>query len=147
MSASAALARVCLHEHAHLVAARALGAYGFVRIVRVAGGDDGWAGAFQMHGTLDDRGWRIVALAGTLAEWLDEAPGLGVDEAHARLRADRALSRDDALLAAGYDAADVAGCLAVLRAHWREIVDEAEDRAAETSRGRACARPLMTTSY
>jgi hypothetical protein len=135
-SASSALARVCLHEHAHLVVARALGACGFVRIVRVAGGD-AWAGAFQMHGTLDDRGWRLVALAGTLAEWLDEAPGLGVDDAHSRLRADGALSRDDALLAAGYDAADVAACLAVLRAHWRAIVDEAEEHAAE--RGHAMA--------
>jgi hypothetical protein len=140
MSASATLARVCLHEHAHLVAARALGACGFVRIVRVARADgDGWAGAFQLHGTLDDRGWRVVALAGTLAEWLDEAPGLGVDEAHARLGADGALSRDDALLAGGYDAADVAACLAVLRAHWRAIVDEAEDRAAERRHAMALA--------
>jgi hypothetical protein len=129
--ADVALERVCLHEYAHLAAARAFGACGFVRIVRVAsaGACARFAGAFQMHGALDEREWRVVALAGTLAEWLLVAPGLGHEEALARLRAQDALSLADAALAAGHDGEDVRRCLALLRGEWSALMQEAAEHA------------------
>jgi hypothetical protein len=123
-----ALARVCLHEYAHLVVARALGACGYVRI-RL--GPNGFAGAFHMHdhASLDERAWRVVALAGTLAEWLDDAPRLDVADACERLARPMALSHEDATLGAGHDAHDVRRCLHLLREHWNGLLLEAEERA------------------
>jgi hypothetical protein len=129
--ADVALARVCLHEYAHLAAARAFGACGFVRIVRIAsaGACTRFAGTFQMHGMLDEREWRVVALAGTLAEWLVVAPGLAHVEAFVRLRAQDALSLADAALAAGHDGEDVRRCLALLRGAWSGLMQEAAEHA------------------
>lgn len=130
---AAALAQVCLHEYAHLVVARALGACGFVRIARatVADGSVQAAGAFHLHGDLDDREWRIVALAGTLAEWLAEAGALHADDACRRLAAGGVLSPSDAALAAGHDDDDVRRCLALLGEHWPQVVREAHERHRE----------------
>ncbi len=128
------LARTCIHEHGHLVVAQSLGAAGFVRLMRIAtagqGEAAGYAGSFQLFGDLDEREWRVVALAGTLAEWIAE----GVDSDAIlldRLR-DRpgALPETDARLAFGYDEHDVRDCAALLRRRWSELADDTLARIA-----------------
>ncbi|HEX4884560.1 MAG TPA: hypothetical protein VFX05_10510 [Casimicrobiaceae bacterium] len=153
--AAGELDRVCLHEYAHLAAARAFGACGFVRIVRIASADarDRFCGAFQMHGTLDEREWRVVALAGTLAEWLAVAPDLRHEDALARLRAHDALSLADAALAAGHDGEDVRRCLVLLRGAWSAMMQEAAEHAETVRSAWQCVDvgrtpiPAMTMSY
>jgi hypothetical protein len=131
---AADLARTCIHEHGHLVVAQSLGAAGFVRLMRIAaatpGEAAGYAGSFQLYGDLDEREWRVVALAGTLAEWIAE----GVDSDAIlldRLR-DRpdALPATDARLASGYDEEDVRDCAALLRRRWSDLADDARARLA-----------------
>ena len=102
-----------------------------MRIVAAGQGEAmGYAGSFQLFGDLDEREWRVVALAGTLAEWIAE----GVDS-DARLL-DRlreqpdALPATDARLAAGYDERDVRDCAARLRRRWSELADDALVRIA-----------------
>lgn len=129
-SVHASLERVCLHEHAHWRIARALGACGFVRIRRLAGPATAparYAGTFQMHGELGEREWRVVALAGTIAEWLHDAPTIAIEAVLARLATGTALSPEDARLAHGYDREDVARCLATLREHWAPLLGEVAD--------------------
>ncbi len=139
--AAATLERVCLHEYAHCVLACALGAAGFVRIARVLDAAPAavrYAGAFQMHGALADRDWRIVALAGTLAEWLADDPALDAAAAHGRLAGEAgALAASDAALAAGFDLCDVQRCLALLREHWHAVVAQARERADAVRAGTA----------
>jgi hypothetical protein len=128
------LARVCLHEYAHLAAARAFGACGFVRIRRIAvpaGEPAQYSGSFQMHGELGEWQWRVVALAGTLAEWMHDGAGLAVADVVARLAAGSALSPQDARLGDGYDDDDVRCCLELLDAQWDWLCREASQRAAE----------------
>jgi hypothetical protein len=123
------LRRACLHEFAHLAVARRFGACGFVRILRSGDRQARYAGCFQMHGELADDEWRIVALAGTLAELVDDEPTIDATEARARLESGRvALSPLDASLARGYGMRDVARCLAILRAVWALIVADADER-------------------
>ena len=139
----ASLERTCVHEHGHLVVARALGASGFVRLVRIVAGGNrevvGYAGSFQLFGELDEREWRIVALAGTLAEWIAEVPdfdeSLLLDRLHGT---PDPLPATDARLAAGYDDEDVRRCMSLLKRHWGEVCAEALDRA--TSLDRAAER-------
>lgn len=137
--AAADLRRVCLHEYAHLAVARAFGASGFVRIRRVANdvrAPPRFAGAFQMHGDLDERAWHVVALAGTIAEWLADAPSLDEAAILARLGEEAdALSPVDACLAAGWDATDVRECIRRLRSAWLELMRDADERAATIEAG------------
>jgi hypothetical protein len=133
-AASHALWRACLHEYAHLVVARHFGAAGFVAIV----GDPAsccYGGRFQMHGELADDEWRIVALAGVVAERLDEEPTVTATVLAAALRANpRVLGGTDAQLATGCDEADVERCLGLVRKLWRDIAGEANERfAGETA--------------
>lgn len=134
----ASLGCVCLHEHAHQAVARAFGACGFVRI-RSMYREDGppcYAGAFQMHGELDERAWCVVALAGSIAEWIAECPSIDVDAIVARLACSPSpLSAVDADLAAGYREDDVLACVELLRTGWgallRDAIEQAETTAAE----------------
>lgn len=142
--AVASLERVCLHESAHCVVARALGASGFVRIARVVDGGAGeprYAGAFQMHGDLGERDWRVVALAGTIAEWIHADAALDARAITRRLRSPQALSPVDARLAGGFDAADVERCLALLRVHWPVVAAEARERAQGIAADRPAPEP------
>ena len=128
------LLATCLHEYAHLAVARHFGATGFVRVSRVAAAPPSWLGRFQLFGELADDEWRVVALAGAVAELLarEAAP----DAAHtaARLARDPALTTGtDGQLARGYDIADVARCLSIVKRAWREIVSEAVERANEVA--------------
>lgn len=140
-----ALRAACVHEFAHLVVARAFGARGFVTVARVASPDSGaptWCGRFQLFGELDDDEWRIVALAGAIAEHID---GHGTPDA--RLLAESfkrpgALSDSDARLASGYDASDVERCLRLVRESWQEIEAHAAERAASIAADRAV--PITT---
>jgi hypothetical protein len=129
-ASSHALGRVCLHEYAHLVVARHFGAAGFVAIV----GDSTscrYGGRFQMYGELADDEWRIVALAGLVAERLDDEPTLTASVLAAALGADPdLLSGTDAQLAAGFDEVDVERCLSLVTTLWRDITGEANERLA-----------------
>ena len=130
----ASLERVCLHEYAHWCVARALGACGFVRVTRLTARNETptrYAGAFEMHGELGEREWRVVALAGTIAEWIHGAPAIAVDDVMLRLAAGGALSPQDADLARGYDRDDVERCMALLREHWVALLGDAAGRVAE----------------
>jgi hypothetical protein len=129
----ASLERVCLHEYAHWALARALGACGFVRVRRFALDivPARYVGSFEMHGELGEREWRVVALAGTMAEWMHDAPAIGVDDVMVRLAAGGVLSRQDARLAQGYDRTDVEDCIALLREQWTGLLRDASERVAE----------------
>ena len=115
-----------MHEYAHWAVARSLGACGFVTIVREAPDSDGTArfgGRFQMHGELDDADWRLVALAGTIAECYDDDRTISATAIAARLaRGEIDISGTDAKLAAGYDERDVARCLVLVQRVWPEII-------------------------
>ena len=123
------LRRTCVHEYAHWAVARSLGAYGFVTIGRAgvdAAGSAQFGGRFQMHGGLDDGDWRVVALAGTVAECYDDDRTITAAAIAERLRrGDIAIEGTDAVLAAGFDEADVVRCLALVQRAWPEIVAEA----------------------
>jgi hypothetical protein len=130
----ASLEQVCLHEYAHWCIARALGACGFVRLRRIVapdGAQAGYAGSFEMHGELGEREWRVVALAGTIAEWIHDTPAIAVDDVLVRLAAGGALSPQDAGLARGYDRGDVERCTALLREHWLALLGDVAERVAE----------------
>jgi hypothetical protein len=121
----ASLRRTCLHEYAHLAVARHFGAAGFVTI-RALSGDARYAGRFQMFGELSDSEWRIVALAGALAECLDAEPGIDIEGLCARLAADPdLLCGVDAELARGFEVDDVRRCVEILGACWPSIEAEA----------------------
>ena len=128
------LRRACIHEYAHWAVARHFGAAGFVTIVGSRTGPPSWGGRFQMYGDLADREWRIVALAGTVAECVDEDASVDGLDIIARLRNDPSLlSAIDARLAEGFGDDDVAQCLAIVKAVWHEIAGEAEDRASSVA--------------
>ena len=141
-AASHALWRACLHEYAHLVVARHFGAAGFVAI----GGDATtcrYGGRFQMFGELADDEWRVVALAGVVAERLDEEPTVTASVLTAALRADPDLLRGtDVQLAAGFDEADVERCVSLVRMLWRDIAGEANDRLASETATRQAFGPV-----
>ena len=125
------LRRACIHECAHWAVAKHLGAAGFVTIVRSRAGPPGWGGRFQMYGDLADDDWRVVALAGVIAECVDDEPGDRGGGNHRSPGKDPPmLSAIDAQLAAGFGDEDVARCLRIVRAVWHELAKEADDRAA-----------------
>jgi len=125
------LRRTCIHEYAHWAVARHFGAAGFVTIVACRG-EPRYAGRFQMHGELADNAWRIVALAGAVAEYLAEDPAMAAAQVVAGLQGiPSRLSGVDAELAAGYAIADVEQCLVIVRAAWPEIDAAARERAAD----------------
>jgi hypothetical protein len=136
--ASRALRRACLHEYAHLVVARHFGAAGFVAIAGDATSCR-YGGRFQMYGELADDEWRIVALAGVVAERLDEEPTVSASVLAAALRADSDMLRGtDARLAAGFEESDIERCLCLVRTLWRDIASEANERfASETANRQA----------
>jgi len=120
------LRRACVHEYAHWAVARSLGASGFVTIVREPADADGSAqfgGRFQMHGELDDGDWRVVALAGTVAECYDDDKTISATTIAAAIACgDIEFTGTDAKLATGYDDDDVARCLALVKRAWPEII-------------------------
>ena len=125
------LRRACIHECAHWAVAKHFGAAGFVTIVRSRAGPPSWGGRFQMYGDLADEDWRVVALAGVIAEWVDDDPGVEAATIIDRLRKDPPmLSAIDAQLAAGFGDEDVARCLRIVRAVWHDVAKEADDRVA-----------------
>lgn len=129
------LRRACIHEFAHLAVARHFGACGFVTIVPVAGKAGCYGGRFQMHGELSEQQWRIVALAGTIAELIDTSPSIDPLAIFAHLRGSvLPLSTLDAQLAAGYEACDVAQCVDILRCVWTTVVADVSERCG-------CATP------
>ena len=128
------LLATCIHEYAHLAVARHFGAFGFVTVTRVssaAAGATAWRGQFQLFGELPDEAWRIVALAGTLAEWRLDAATTDANALDARLRCPGALSSCDEALARGFDRNDVQDCLAVLAGAWPTILRDAGERVEE----------------
>jgi hypothetical protein len=128
--ASRALWRTCLHEYAHLVVARHFGAAGFVMIDAGRTSESRYGGRFQMYGDLADDEWRIVALAGAVAERVDDEPCVAASLLAAALRAEPGLlSGADAQLAAGFVLADVERCLCLVNKLWHEIASEARERA------------------
>jgi hypothetical protein len=136
------LARVCLHEYAHLVVARQLGAMGFVRVARIFASRDAgphFAGRFELHEPLGADQLRMVALAGSIAEIVEPTPSIGPADVAARLASGPSrLSGADATLAAGYVADDVARTLSLVRELWPMIRDEAAARCAELEAMGAC---------
>lgn len=141
-AASHALWRACLHEYAHLVVARHFGAAGFVAIAGDATSCR-YGGRFQMYGDLADDEWRIVALAGAVAERLDEEPTVMASVLAAALRADPDMLRGtDARLAAGFDEPDVERCVSLVRTLWRDIAGEANERFASETVNRQAFGPV-----
>lgn len=133
----AQLHRTCLHEAAHLVVARHFGATGFVRILRAGEitSAPSWLGRFQLYGDLADHEWRIVALAGAIAELIAGDTTRDVARVRDELARDPTLlTGADLELAQGYDERDVARCLALVTREWREIAAEANERVADTLR-------------
>ena len=133
----AALRATCLHEYAHLAVARHFGACGFVAIRRDASAGlhrASWHGRFQLFGPLQDDEWRIVAIAGTIAERM--ADGAAEDAAllDASLRCPETLSPCDAALARGHDVDDVRRCIEIVRDAWPDIVRDAMEREEEVLR-------------
>jgi len=121
---------VCLHEYAHLAVAKHFGGAGFVTVARVADASPPChAGAFRLFGDLADHEWRIVALAGAIAECLAEDPLAGVDRIAHRLDAASRLTGVDRQLAAGYTRDDVTACVAILRAEWSSLCADAAAHA------------------
>jgi len=144
-----ALRATCVHEFAHLAVARRFGACGFVTVQRlhVAGTPRAtWQGRFQLFGELDDDAWRIVAIAGTLAEQLLAGREAEATSLHRLLRMPGALSYCDRALARGFDRDHVASCVDALRDAWRTIIGDASERAEDigsrlvSMRGRALPR-------
>lgn len=122
-----------MHEYAHLAVARCFGACGFVTVARVAGlnGELGsWHSAFQLFGELTDDEWRVVALAGMIAERFDAGAAFDTRSLLEALQRPGALSDSDASLAFGYDARDIECCVKLLTTSWRAIETDAADRAA-----------------
>lgn len=119
------LRRVCIHEFAHQEVARHFGADGHVRIHdNPNGGIDEryFGGSFHRLTDVDVRSKRLIALAGTVAETLDDTPDLegwqlvewldgGLDE----------LSESDADIAGDFDEHDIDECIAVALSVWQEI--------------------------
>ena len=135
--ADARLHRTCLHEAAHLAVARQFGATGFVRILRVGDAHQvpAWLGRFQLHGELADDEWRIVALAGAIAELVALDGARDAAALSERLERDATLlTGADEALAKGYNLEDVARCLALVTRVWREIEAEASERATDALR-------------
>ena len=127
--------RACLHEYAHSTVARHFGAAGFVTIVRGRTDEPAYGGRFQMYGELADDEWRIVALAGAVAERVNDEPWVEAASLVSALRAEPGLlSGVDAQLAADFADDDVAQCLFLVRKLWHEIASEAEERAASIAR-------------
>ena len=125
----------CIHEYAHLAVARHFGAFGFVTVTRVTLAEPrvpAWRGQFQLFGELPDQAWRIVALAGTLAEWHFDGATTDATALDAMLRWPGALSSCDEALARGFDRDDVQDCLAVLAGAWPTILRDAAERVQET---------------
>jgi len=132
ISTCPALRAACIHEFAHLGIARCFGAAGFVSIASARSRDAqhaGWHACFQLHGTLSEDEWRIVALAGVIAERIDAGDPCMLDEVVAHVGTPGVLSHTDAALSRGYDASHVASCLSLLRAGWRDIEADAQARA------------------
>jgi hypothetical protein len=125
----------CLHEFAHLAAARHFGATGFVRLTRTdPASETPWIGLFQLHGDLGEDEWRVVALAGAVAEVFARDPTLDAKRTFDRLAQDPTLLTGvDLQLARGYGIDDVARCLAIVAGAWREIEAEANERASVCS--------------
>jgi len=123
------LRRACVHEFAHWAVARNLGAAGFVTIVaRPADMPDAmhFGGRFQLYGELAADEWRIVALAGTVAECFDDDREISASTIVAGLhRGVIALSGSDAQLASGFDEHVVQQCLSAVKGAWHEIEAEA----------------------
>jgi hypothetical protein len=89
-----------------------------------------------MYGELADDEWRIVALAGAVAERIDEKPCIEAALLADALRAEPGLlSGVDAELAAGFVEADVERCLCLVKKLWHEIASEAGERSASESAG------------
>jgi hypothetical protein len=127
------LRAACMHEYAHLVVARQFGACGFVTVARIAGREHDaqrWHGRFQLFGELGDDEWRIVALAGTIAEWIDAQAAFDTASLLAALKRPGTLSPTDASLAHGYGADDVERCVRIVTMAWHEIEMQATERAA-----------------
>ena len=127
------LRAACVHEYAHLVVARQFGACGFVTVARIGGREHDvqrWHGRFQLFGELGDDEWRIVALAGTIAEWVDAHAAFDTASLLAALRRPGTLSASDASLACGYGADHVERCLRIVTMAWHEIETQASERAA-----------------
>ena len=141
---AAELHATCLHEYAHLAAARHFGACGFVTVRRAPRVQrDGWAwqGRFQLFGALADDEWRIVAIAGSVAECVSRGIADDAEALAAALREPGALSACDEVLARGFDANDVAYCVALIRNAWNAIDCDARERAAQISL--ECASPFV----
>ena len=117
--------------------ARHFGAAGFVTIARGHIDASRYGGRFQMYGDLADDEWRIVALAGAVAESIDDDPGVEAASVIAALRAEPTLlSGVDAQLAAGFVDADVERCLRIVRTLWHQIAREAGGAGGERVRQR-----------
>ena len=139
-AAARALWRTCLHEYAHLVVARYFGAAGFVTIARGTASEASYGGQFQMYGELADDEWRIVALAGAVAERVDEEPCVETALLAAALRTEPGLlSGVDAALAGDFVEADVERCLRLVKKLWREIASEAGERVGGAGRSSAAS--------
>jgi hypothetical protein len=131
------LRAACVHEYAHLVVARGFGACGFVTVARIAGRTEGgaaWCGRFQLFGELSDDEWRIVALAGAIAERVEARTACDSRSLLESLQRPGALSDSDARLAFGYDASDIERCLRLVTTCWQEIDAQAAERAASVAK-------------
>lgn len=119
---------VCLHEFAHQEVARHFGFEGHVRVHdNPSGGFDErfFGGRFfllDLFGKADPRAKRLIALAGKVAETLDDDPDLEGWELIEWLDYGiESLSDSDAVLAEAFDEQDIDECIAIVLSVWHEI--------------------------
>lgn len=113
-------------------------------MARVTGGNGdpaGWHSAFQLCGELTDAEWRIVALAGSIAERIDAGEACDTQSLLDALECAGVLSASDASLARGYSAVDVERCVELVTRSWRMIETEAAERATEIEENHALLWP------
>lgn len=124
------LRRACLHEFAHREVARLLGVNGHVRIDRNPHGgieEFHFSGCFHLSHGADARSLRLIALAGCVAEHLDDDHHFeGWQLIEALDAGEVGLSATDANLAGDFDEQDVDESAGLVLQAWESI-----ERAAE----------------
>lgn len=122
------LRRTAIHEHAHREVARRLGVYGFVRITPNPNGgyeQHYFVGKFFHEPIQDKRVRQMVALAGFVAECVDENPMATAAEIYKRMVFEAELSASDAEQAGSFERKHVAECLQMVQLAWNDIDQEA----------------------
>lgn len=127
------LRRTLIHEYAHLYVAERHHVFGWVEIACNPGGGDAerhFLGRFRHAPIINARARRLIGLAGTIAELIDDDATVTSADVDDYIRSDVApLSASDAKLAGMYTARDVQASVQAVRAVWSLITARAAEHA------------------